>query len=154
MLKRGLPWLAILACMCAGPLVAQERAELGPLLPAGDMAQKAPGRRGKNTNSMSASGNAKARLRAASSMAARLSKWLSAAEPAVGAGAAVAIAKTLAGACATAANAKAPVGAYATTANAAQHSQACSRYNGARTRPCLSRHAASNRNTAAATTMN
>src|SRR5882724_8403360 len=79
------------------------------------MAQKAPGRRGKNTNSMSARGNANARLRAASNMAARLSKRLSAAEAAVGA-------------CATAANAKASVGAYATTANAAQHSQTCKRY--------------------------
>jgi S1-C subfamily serine protease len=33
----------ILACACAGSSVAQDRAELGPLLPAGDSARSAPG---------------------------------------------------------------------------------------------------------------
>jgi hypothetical protein len=68
------------------------------------MAQKAPGSRGKNTNSMTASGKANSRLRLASSMAARLSKL-----------AAEGIAE------------ERSVGAYATTANAAQHSHACNR---------------------------
>lgn len=43
MLRRELPWLAILACACAESSVAQDRAEPGPLLPAGDSARSAPG---------------------------------------------------------------------------------------------------------------
>lgn len=41
--KRGLPWLAILACIHATGLVAQDRTQFGPLPPAGDSAQRAPG---------------------------------------------------------------------------------------------------------------
>ena len=76
------------------------------------MAQKAPGMRGKNTNSSRASGNAYTRLRPASRTAERLLKSGGDAEPAE----AVAALE----------------GAYATTANAAQHSHSCNRYRGAR----------------------
>jgi S1-C subfamily serine protease len=43
MVKRGLPWLAIMACMYAAGLVAQDRTAFGPLPSAGAAAQRAPG---------------------------------------------------------------------------------------------------------------
>jgi S1-C subfamily serine protease len=43
MLKRGLSWLAALACMHAASVAAQDRADFGPLPPAGDAAQRVPG---------------------------------------------------------------------------------------------------------------
>ena len=42
MVNRGLPWLAIMACMYAASLVAQDRTEFGPLPSAGAAAQRAP----------------------------------------------------------------------------------------------------------------
>lgn len=42
MLKRGVSWLAIVACMYATGLAAQNRGTLGPLLPSGDTPQKLP----------------------------------------------------------------------------------------------------------------
>ena len=43
MLKRGLSWLAVAACLHAASVFAQDRAELGPLPPAGESAQRVPG---------------------------------------------------------------------------------------------------------------
>jgi S1-C subfamily serine protease len=43
MLKRGLSWLAALACMHFASVAAQDRADFGPLPPAGDTAQRVPG---------------------------------------------------------------------------------------------------------------
>jgi S1-C subfamily serine protease len=43
MLKRRLSWLAVLACMHAASVAAQDRADFGPLPPAGDAAQRVPG---------------------------------------------------------------------------------------------------------------
>jgi len=40
--KRGLPWLAIMACMHAASLVAQDRGQFGPLPSAGEVAQRVP----------------------------------------------------------------------------------------------------------------
>ena len=42
MLKHGLSWLAVLACLHAVGVMAQDRGTLGPLLPSGDTPQKSP----------------------------------------------------------------------------------------------------------------
>ena len=42
MLKHGLSWLALLACLHAGSVVAQDRSEFGALPPAGDATQRLP----------------------------------------------------------------------------------------------------------------
>jgi len=41
--KQGLPWLAIMACMHAASVAAQDRGQFGPLPPAGEAAQRVPG---------------------------------------------------------------------------------------------------------------
>ena len=43
MLKRRLPWLAIWACLHTASVAAQDRADFGPLPPAGDATQRVPG---------------------------------------------------------------------------------------------------------------
>jgi S1-C subfamily serine protease len=43
MLKRRLSWLTVLACLHAAGVAAKDRADFGPLPPAGDAAQRMPG---------------------------------------------------------------------------------------------------------------
>lgn len=65
MLKRGLSWLAVLACLHAVGVMAQDRGPLGPLLPSGDTPQKSPALERYDLDKLGANPSGNAQLGAA-----------------------------------------------------------------------------------------